>query len=101
MFRDRKYGTDVWMMDRSHTSEADPGASVWSCWNANASTLYLSGGRYLNGQLHRGWLFNADFSRLLPAPDGGRPVWDREDPDVYFTPINVKGSITRHNWKFR
>jgi len=99
MFKDRKYGTGIWMMDRSHTPESDPGASVWPCWNADASTLYLSGGRYLGKELHRGWLFTSNFSQLVPAPAGGRPVWDRADPDVFFTPINVRGSISRHNWR--
>jgi hypothetical protein len=99
IFHDRQFGTPVWMLDTSPTVDHNGTASVWSAWNPTASTLFVEGARYLDGVAQRGWFFNADFSRLLPAR-GGRPaVWSPEDPDVYYAPASPVDSITRNHWR--
>lgn len=99
IFRDRQFGTWVWMLDTSPTVEHSSTASIWSPWNVNGSTLFVEGPRPLGEAMHRGWFFNADFSRMRPAK-GGRPaVWAPDDPDTYYGPISPEGSVSRSNWR--
>lgn len=97
VFHDQKHGTEVWMLDPSLGSDHNRTASVWPAWNADASRLYLRGERKTSDQArpHMGWLFNADYSRLQPLPESVRPIWDREDPDIYY--IRTPGQLVRGN----
>lgn len=99
MFQDRRFGTWVWMLDSSPTTEHAGTASIWPAWNEEGSTIYVEGTRRLDGRPHAGWFFNADFSRLIPAR-GGRPaVWAPEDPDLYYAPASPSSNVTRNNWR--
>ena len=99
MFEDRRFGTTVWMLDDSPTTEHAGTASIWSAWNINASALYVEGVRTLDDEPQRGWFFNADYSRLIPA-HGGRPaVWAPEDPELYYSPHSPFDKVTRNNWR--
>lgn len=94
IFEDLEYGTEVWMIDDSPTVDHAGTASVWPAWNADATLLYLGGPRPGEEGTRR-WFVNAETSRLLPVPVNGRPVWDREDPDVYF--IHQPGKVIEAN----
>ncbi len=95
IFRDREYGTYVWMIDDSHTVEHCGTASVWPAWNADGSLLYLHGTRLGPEGRERGWFVNEDYSRLLRYPEGRRPILDRENPNVGF--IHRPGELTEAN----
>jgi hypothetical protein len=94
IFEDRDYGTEVWMIDDSPTVDHAGTASVWPAWNADASLLYLSGMR-LGEEGPQRWFVNADYTRLIPEAPSGRPVWDRENPDIYF--IHRAGELIEGN----
>ena len=97
IFRDRAFGTPVWMLGNSPTTEHCSTASVWSAWNPIGSTIYVGGKRLLGQECPSGWYFNADFSRLTPAV-GGRPaVWAPDDPYVFYGPIGPSSNVTRTN----
>jgi hypothetical protein len=97
IFRDRKFGTPVWMLDTSPTVAHCGTASVWSAWNPIGSTIYTDGSRPLGEETPKSWYFNADFSRLTPAV-GGRPaVWSPDDPYVFYGPIGPSSNVTRTN----
>jgi hypothetical protein len=81
IFRDRKFGTETWMLDTSPTVDHCGTASVWHAWNANASALHVSGRRPVNEETTGGWLFNADYSRLTPHTRG---IWDRKTPHLRY-----------------
>ncbi|MDX9982286.1 MAG: hypothetical protein RBU25_19855, partial [Lentisphaeria bacterium] len=99
IFQDRQFGTQVWLLDDSPTAEHTGTASVWSAWNPNGTALFVEGTRLLGGEPHKGWFFNADFSRLLPSR-GGRPaVWDPEWPDIFYAPASPTDRITRNDWR--
>ena len=95
IFRDREFGTYVWIMDDSHTVEHGGTASVWPAWNADASLLYLSGTRVGPEGREGGWFATADGSRLRRYPEASRPNWDREDPDILF--VHRSGQLIEHN----
>ncbi len=84
MFRDRKYGTELWLLDNSPEREYVTTASIWPGWNQNGSVLLLAGERMLGKVTRRPWLANADFSRLTVMPAGGMPLWDLEHPDLFY-----------------
>lgn len=84
MFRDRKYGTDLWMLDKSPSIQYCVTASIWPGWNADGSVLMVNGARMTPDGTPRHWFCNADFSRMAPQPTGGMPLWDLENPDVYY-----------------
>ena len=84
VFKDRKYGTWLWMLDNSPSVQSMYTASVWCPWNIDGSILLLMGPRRTPGRTRSAWQCNADFSRLSQWP-GGIPVWDMEDPNVYYT----------------
>jgi len=99
IFRDKQFGTEVWMIDDSPTVDHAGTASVWSAWNADGSALYVDGTREIGGSTHRGWFADGSFSRLWPA-HGERPaVWAPEDPELYYAPINPSDKLTRNNWR--
>lgn len=81
IFRDRQFGTPVWMLDNSPTADHCGTASVWHAWNANASMLQVSGVRPADGQNTTGWVFNADYSRMTPHQRG---IWDRKQPHLRY-----------------
>ena len=83
IFRDRVYGTPVWMIDDSPVVDSNPSASVWSQWDTKGSRLHLRGFRPWDGSIHNGWLANSDFSLLEPATTG-RMIWDPSRPDTYY-----------------
>lgn len=95
IFRDRKFGTSVWMMDDSHTVEHCGTASVWPAWNADASLLYLYGTRVGPQGREKGWFANADCSRLIRYPAGSLPVLDRRNPDIGY--VHSEGKLTQAN----
>ena len=84
MFRDRKYGTWMWMIDNSPSVQECGTASIYCPWNSDGSVLLLNGPRSLSGRTRRSWYANADFSRLIPWPSG-IPRWDMENPNIYYT----------------
>lgn len=95
IFRDREYGTSVWMIDDSHTVEHNGTASVWPAWNADGSLLYLAGPRVGPEGRESGWFINEDYSRLLRYPEARRPILDRHDPDIGF--IHREGQLIEAN----
>ncbi len=99
IFRDRRFGTPVWMLDTSPTVDHGGTASVWSAWNSDGSTIRIEGARPIGGELHRGWYFHSDFSRMRPG-HGGRPaVWSPDDPDVFYGPVSPGNQVTRTHWR--
>jgi len=97
IFKDRQFGTPVWMLDNSPTVDHCGTASVWSAWNSIGSTIYVGGRRRLGQETRGGWYFNADFSHLAPAL-GRRPaVWSPDDPYVFYGPIGPTNNVTRTN----
>ena len=92
IFRDRKFGTEVWMLDTSPAVDHCGTASVWPAWNANATMLHITGRRPVTPETTGAWVFNHDYSRLSPHTTG---IWDRRDPDVRF--IHRAGQLTRAN----
>ena len=99
IFRDRQFGTPVWMLDASPTVDHGGTASVWSAWNPDGSTIFVEGPRYLGEDLHSGWFFDPDFARMRPSR-GGRPaVWAPEDPDLFYSPASPSDRVTRTNWR--
>ena len=95
IFRDRQFGSYVWIMDDSHTVEHGGTASVWHAWNADASLLYLSGNRVGPEGREGGWFATGDGSRLIRYPEARRPSLDREDPSIAF--IHREGELTEAN----
>lgn len=99
IFRDKQFGTEVWMLDDAPTVAHAGTASVWSAWNINATTLYLEGTRPLGDDTHSGWFCDAGFTRLWPAR-GGRPaVWSPDDPDLYYGHASPRDNVARNNWR--
>jgi len=97
IFEDRRFGTTVWMIDDSPTSDPGMTASVWPAWNADASMMVLAGARpHADGQA-RSYAVNVDYSRLLPHQRVLRPIWDRHDPDLYF--IHNPGQVIEVNMR--
>ena len=84
MFKDRAHGTWLWLVDKSPSTQVVVTASVWPGWNADGSVLRVGGGRMGAKGIVKRWLCNSDFSRLWPMPAGGQPLWDLENPDVYY-----------------
>jgi len=84
IFRDRRFGTEVWLLDHSPGPQYNTTATVWQPWNANGARLRAYGLRRLGRRTPKNWFYNADFTRLRPMPFSGLPVWDLEDPDVYY-----------------
>lgn len=97
IFRDRAFGTPVWMLDHSPTVDHCVTASVWSAWNPTGSTLRLDGARPLGADMHRGWYLNADFSRLTPVSGGNPAVWSPDDPYVFYGPASPADHVARTN----
>jgi hypothetical protein len=96
MFRDRKYGTWMWLLDDSPSIQYCETSSIWPGWNSDGSVMWVTGSRRTaKGGTARSWLFNADFSRLVPMPARGVPLWDLADPDVYY--IHQPGKLTKMN----
>ena len=93
IFRDRKYGTELWMLGDSPVTEYVVTASIWPGWNADGSALMLPGRRIVDGEARSPWLSNADFSRLMPMPTGMMPLWDLADPNVYYR--HEQGEVTK------
>ena len=92
MFKDRKYGTWLWMLDKSPSVQYVVTASVWPGWNADCSVMMINGKRWSPDGNFKAWFCNPDFSRMRPQLAGGMPLWDLEDPDVYYwhTPGKVE-----------
>ncbi|MFA9478952.1 hypothetical protein ACERK3_11715 [Phycisphaerales bacterium AB-hyl4] len=86
IFEDVEHGTPIWMVDDAPFTEHTTTSSVWSAWNANASRLFVPGHRPTkDGDVMRGGLVNADYSRIQPRLDDSRhPIWAPDDPDVYY-----------------
>lgn len=99
IFRDRRYGTPVWMLDNSPTVDHSNTASIWSPWNPTGSALFVEGARILGGQPVRGWFLNADFSRLRPARGGQPAVWSPEEPDTYYSPASPVDRVLSTHWR--
>jgi len=98
IFRDRKYGTWLWMIDNSPSSQPVVTASLWSGWNADGSVLYVHGVRPTAKGGPKRWLCNADFSRLTEMPPAGdMPIWDLEDPAVYYYFVKREPKVGKVN----
>ena len=97
MFKDRKYGTDLWMLDNSPSTQYVVTASIWPGWNADCSVMMLPGRRTAGGEAPKRWLCDAEFSRLVPQPAGGMPLWDLENPDVYYA--HSQGKVEKINFR--
>lgn len=95
IFHDRERGTELWLLDDSPGREYVVTASIWPGWNADCSVLMLPGGRVLGGETIKHWQCNRDFSRLTPMPTGGMPLWDLQDPDIYY--VHSRGKVERAN----
>ena len=95
MFRDRKHGTWLWLLDNSPSVQYCVTASIWPGWNADGSMLYVHGPRRTPDGTPKHWLFSSDFSRLRPHPFGGMPLWDLEEPSVYYYHSGSEGKVWR------
>lgn len=84
IFHDRKYGTEIWKLDNSPVREYCVTASIWPGWNADCSRLMLPADRMAGKERKGYWLLSPDFSHLTPMPTRGMPLWDLEDPNVYY-----------------
>ncbi len=84
IFRDRRFGTDLWLLDHSPTREFGVTASIWPAWNADGSVMMLPENRLAPVEPRRPWLADAGFTRLVPMPTGGTPLWDLQNPDLYY-----------------
>ena len=84
IFRDRTYGTWLWMIDNSPSVQSMYTASRWCPWNSDGTVLLVMGPRRTPERTRSTWYCNADFSRLNVWP-GGIPMWDLADPDGYYT----------------
>ena len=89
IFKDRTFGTEIWMLDNSPVIDNNSTASYNSAWNANGSIIMLDGARVDSEGENRGWLMDEDFSRLQRPPISGisslrSHVWDLEHPDIFF-----------------
>ena len=93
IFRDRRYGTPLWLLDHSPSSQVGITASIWPGWNENGSRLLLGGLRRAPDGTPKRWIANADLSALTPMPPGGMPLWDRDQPDVCYR--HEPGMLTR------
>ena len=117
MFRDRKYGTWIWMLDKSDMFESSGSASIFTPWNADGSLIHMPQRRpvfkhkagppaasgatkatvaWRAGSQKR-WLANGDFSRLKPQVAGSYPIWDLKDPDVFYYLYRSRGEIMKIN----
>ncbi len=97
MFKDRKFGADLWLLDNSPCREYVVTASIWPGWNADCSALMLPGSRMAGEESKRPWLCNSDFSRLTPMPTGGMPLWDLQNPDLYY--VHSRGKVEKVNFR--
>ena len=117
MFRDRKYGTRIWMLDKSDMFESSGSASIFSPWNADGSLIHMPQRRPLFESMagpdnatsdasaalarragsQKRWLANADFSRIKPQVDGSYPIWDLKDPDTFYYFYRSKGEVKKIN----
>ena len=93
MFKDRRHGTDLWLIDKSPSTQFCVTASIWPGWNADGSVLMVNGARQAADGPRKRWLCNADFSRLTPMPAGSMPLWDLADPNIYYT--HVPGKVAK------
>ena len=84
IFKDRRFGTELWMLDNSPGRQYNTTATVWQPWNADGSRLRCHGYRPLSKKGEGYWLYNASFSRLRPTPHHAPAVWDLKDPDVFY-----------------
>ena len=84
MFRDRKYGTGLWMLDNSPSHQYVVTASIWPGWNADGSQLMISGSRMSAKGRKSKWVCDPDFALMKPMPVPIQPIWDLKDPDVYY-----------------
>ena len=84
IFTDRRYGTEVWMLDNSPGPQVNATATVWQPWNANGARLRAHGIRRMGRRTAKHWFYSNCFSRLHPMPFSGLPTWDLTDPDVYY-----------------
>ncbi|HUS80547.1 MAG TPA: sugar-binding protein, partial [Armatimonadota bacterium] len=71
-FRDRRFGTELWLLDNSPDREFVVTASIWPGWNADGSVLYLPGDRMAGTERRRGWLSDTRSSSMRPHL-GGMP----------------------------
>jgi len=97
MFRDRKYGTWLWLLDKSPSVQYVVTASIWPGWNKDCSVLMINGTRKTADSAAKRWFCNADFSRMKPQPTGGMPLWDLENPDVYYW--HTPGKVEKVNFR--
>lgn len=95
ILRDRKLGTEMWLLDHSPVREYGVTASIWPAWNADCSVMWLPERRLAPTEPRRPWVVSADFSRMAPAPATGMPLWDLENPDVYYT--HAPGKVEKWN----
>lgn len=94
IFEDQDYGTEVWMIDNSPTVDHANTASVWPAWNVDATLLHLSGNRPGPDGMQQ-WFVNGDYTNMIPYAQGSRPIWDHEDPNIYF--IRRDGELIEGN----
>ena len=91
IFTDRRFGTTVWMLDNSPGRQFNSTATVWQPWNADGSRVRTRGYMPLRKGYERKWAYNPGFSRLTPMPYSRIPVWDLEDPDIYYYFVRSRG----------
>jgi len=105
-YRDRRYGTWVWMVDDNPSEDVHANASIRTSFNADGSWIKIHGYRPVNRNeafprdyVSR-WAMSARFDRLIPV--NGEVMWDTDDPNVYYTSSgpNAKegqpGKVIRH-----
>ena len=97
IFKDRMHGTELWMLDDSPVTEYGVTASIWPGWNCQGSVLMVRGRRFAGDVTRSPWLFNADYSSLSPMSTGGMPLWDLQNPDVYY--LHEQGKATKVNFR--
>jgi fibronectin type 3 domain-containing protein len=95
IFRDRRYGTPLWLLDNSPSIQYCVTASIWPAWNADGSVMMLNGLRRTPSGTPKSWLCDERFAAMRPLPLGGMPLWDLEKPDLYYA--HEPGKVTRVN----
>jgi len=97
MLKDRKYGTELWLLDKSPSIQYCVTASIWPGWNTDCSAMMIHGRRKSPDGSPKRWFCDADFSQLRPQPAGGMPLWDLEDPNVYY--YHAPGKVEKVNFR--
>jgi len=84
---DPSYGTPVFRLDDAPVADFSYTSGIYEPWNSDGSLLFMRSFRPLGtgDEVHRGFVFEADFGRMHPVDVKGRqPFWHPGNPDTFF-----------------